>query len=282
METKVIKTSEITDSVLARIDSMKKNGGLSIPSGYSPENALKSAYLILSEQVDSNKKPVLESCSQASIANALLDMVVQGLNPMKKQCYFIPYAGKLQLSRSYEGSVAISKRIGLKSIVANVIYEGDAFEYAIDLSTGKRKVSKHEQSFENIDITKIRGAYAISVMDDGSIDTEIMNIAQIRKAWLQGAAKGDSGAHKNFTDEMCKKTVINRACKSIIGQSDDAYLYDDKEVDEVREHEPKAGKEELNIEEAEVVELTPVSEQSTEQPQPTAQSQGQMEFPEKI
>jgi recombination protein RecT len=36
--------------------------------------------------------------------------------------------------------------------------------------------------------------------------------------------KGNSGAHKNFTQEMCKKTVINRACKTPINSSSDAIL----------------------------------------------------------
>ncbi len=40
---------------------------------------------------------------------------------------------------------------------------------------------------------------------------------QIRKSWQQGAAKGNSGAHNNFTDQMCKKTVISRACKIALG-----------------------------------------------------------------
>ena len=35
-------------------------------------------------------------------------------------------------------------------------------------------------------------------------------------------------AHQNFTDEMAKKTVINRICKSIINSSDDTALFDDE------------------------------------------------------
>lgn len=35
-------------------------------------------------------------------------------------------------------------------------------------------------------------------------------------------------AHQNFTDEMAKKTVINRLCKSIINSSDDTALFDDE------------------------------------------------------
>ena len=48
------------------------------------------------------------------------------------------------------------------------------------------------------------------------------NLDEIRKAWAQGAAKGGSPAHKNFPQEMAKKTVINRACKIFVNTSTDA------------------------------------------------------------
>lgn len=234
-----IQEKNITEEVLARVQDLNKKGDLVIPQGYSAENALKSAYLILSETLDRDKKPVLQSCSKASIANALLDMVIQGLSPAKKQCYFIPYGGKLQLSRSYLGTVAATKRLkGVKNVVANIIYEGDEFAYELNLDTGLKKITKHEQSFENIDPSKIKGAYAIIVMEDEQNYVEVMNIGQIKKSWNQGAAKGNSGAHTNFADEMAKKTVINRACKTFVNTSDDsdilvgAFNNADKEYDE--------------------------------------------------
>lgn len=227
-EAKAVATTQernITEDVLARVSSLRQKGELQLPQGYSAENALKSAYLILSEAVDKDKNPVLQSCSKPSIANALLDMCIQGLSPAKKQCYFIPYGGKLQLSRSYLGTVAIAKRLkGIKNVVANCIYEGDEFEYKLDLNTGLKVITKHEQKFENIDPAKIKGAYAIVIKEDGQNHVEIMNIGQIKKAWGQGAAKGSSGAHQNFTDEMAKKTVINRACKMYVNTSDDSDL----------------------------------------------------------
>ena len=227
MENKQVTIQEktITDGVLSRIKDMEGKHDITFPKNYSYANALKSAYLILSETIDRDKKPVLQSCSQASICNALLDMCIQGLSPAKKQCYFIPYGGKLQLSKSYLGNIAATKRLkGVKNVFANVIYEKDEFEYKLDMETGLKKITKHEQSFENIDTTKIKGAYAVVVIEDGNNYIEVMNINQIKNAWNQGAAKGSSGAHKNFGDEMAKKTVINRACKNFTCTSDDSDL----------------------------------------------------------
>jgi recombination protein RecT len=59
-----------------------------------------------------------------------------------------------------------------------------------------------------------------------------MTIQQIRQSWQQGATKGASPAHKNFPDEMSKKTVISRACKLFISSSDDSSLFDDDDKDE--------------------------------------------------
>jgi recombination protein RecT len=51
-----------------------------------------------------------------------------------------------------------------------------------------------------------------------------MTFKQIQRAWNQGPMKGDSKAHKNFTEEMSKKSVLNRGCKIFINTSDDSDL----------------------------------------------------------
>lgn len=225
-QTLAVAQKDVVDSVLAKITKFEETGELVLPSNYSAANALKSAWLILQETVDRNNRPALEVCSKESVANALLDMVVQGLSPVKKQCYFIVYGTKMQLMRSYLGTLAVAKRVaGVKVAAANCVYEGDKFVYAIDPATGLKKIVEHSQSLENLDVNKVKGAYAILGMEDGRVVVEIMNINQIKQAWMQGATKGSSPAHKNFGDEMAKKTVIGRACKLLIGMSDDAALY---------------------------------------------------------
>lgn len=203
--------------------TQKEQYGLTFPPNYSVSNALNSAYLILQETLDSQKQPVLKSCSKQSIAASLIDMTVQGLNPVKKQCYFVAMGGKLKLMRSYQGTMAVAKRCGVKDVNAEVIYEGDTFEYHIE--NGVKYIDKHNQDFMNIDTDKIKGAYAVLTLEDGSTYTEIMNIKQIKKAWSKGYGyKDGQGVHGDFADQMAKKTVINRACKNIINSSDDANL----------------------------------------------------------
>jgi len=251
---------DISVQVLSKIDSFQKSGELTLPKGYNAENALKSAYIILSDP----KNDILAKCSTTSVAEALLKMVVYGVSPIKKQCYFIPYGDKLECSISYAGNIAIAKRYGgLKSIKSNAIFEGDTFEFEIDQNTGRRKITKHVQTLESVGSEKLKGAYAVVELNDGTVDVEVMNIKQIEAAWSQGGSKGSSPAHRKFPDQMAMKTVLNRACKLLISSSDDSILYDPLEDDKVidvtasnvnQEINKKANKEMLNIEEAEVIE----------------------------
>lgn len=227
---------DISSQVLAKIEAFQKSGELTLPKDYNPENALKSAYIILSDP----KNNILEKCTKPSIAEALLKMVVYGVSPIKKQCYFIPYGDKLECSISYAGNIVSAKRYGnLKSIKGNAIFEGDEFEFEVDSQTGRRKVIKHKQTLESVGSNRLKGAYAVYELNDGTIDVEVMNINQIRAAWAQGGSKGNSPAHKNFEDQMGIKTVINRACKLLISSSDDSVLYDplddDRNLDSVAE-----------------------------------------------
>jgi recombination protein RecT len=216
----------IADGVLTRIAQFQNGGDLKLPTNYSAENAVRSAWLILQDVKNLDNKPALEVCTRESVATALLDMVLQGLNPVKKQCYFIVYGNKLQLQKSYMGTMALAKRVAnIKEVKAVPIYEGDVFEYAV--TDGKKQVTKHEQSLDNIDPQKVKGAYAIVTYTDDSKRAEIMNMKQIRSSWEMGKAKGNSPAHKSFPDEMACKTVINRALKTDIGSSDDADLYEE-------------------------------------------------------
>lgn len=266
----------IADLVLNKVKIFTTNRDIRLPENYSPENALKSAWLILLDTKDRNNAPALSVCTKDSIANALLNMVLQGLNPVKKQCDFVVYGDKLTLQREYHGTVVLAKRYAaVREPVGTVIYEGDTFEYSIE-PNGYKRIIKHEQSLDNIDENKIKGAYAILIFEDPNRPpyVEIMTLQQIRQSWQQGATKGNSPAHKNFPGEMCKKTVISRACKLFISASDDSSLFDDDPQDDRTAAAKQAIAENANKEvitmDAVVVEdkKEPASKAEARQPEP--------------
>lgn len=204
----------ITDSVIGSIGRLK-NDGLVIAPNYNPTNALKSAFFAMTNSASGN---LLEKCTQESIANSLLDMVVQGLNPAKTQCYFIPYGNQLKMTRSYFGTQKVVKSLtNVVDIWANVIYDGDSFDYEID-NDGRERLVDHRTSFANRD-NKILGAYAIvKTTDQGELLT-VMTMKEIEASWSQARTKN---VQQKFPQEMAKRTVINRAAKAFINTSDDS------------------------------------------------------------
>ena len=221
----------ISDIVLAKIKVFEETGTLNVPKNYSPANALRIAWLILQETKNMDKRPVLDVCTRESVANAMLRMIILGLNPVKRQCSFIAYGNQLTCQREYQGTIAIAKRHGVKKVTGCAVFKDDTFEYII-LEDGTHKVSKHLQTIESIDSGVVKAAYATKEYDDGSKETKVMSMSQIKKAWEQGQTKGQSPAHKNFPDEMAIKTVINRLLKPDVNSSDDADLFVDQDDDE--------------------------------------------------
>lgn len=213
-ESRELVAKDFTEGMVVKI-KQKEKFGLTFPKDYNYTNEFMSAMLILQDTVDMNKKPVLQSCTRASIENALVEMVTNGLSMQKKQCYPVAYGGKLQCQKSVYGNTCIARRYGLKDITAEIIYEGDTFEY--EIVNGKKSIVTHKQDFENIDNDKVKGAYAIATMDGGSVLTEVMNIKQIKQAWKQGYGykENGNGTHQKFTDQMAMKTVKNRLLKQI-------------------------------------------------------------------
>lgn len=284
-KTSIQKFENISEQVLSRIEQFQKDGSMILPKNYSVENHMKSAWLALQEVEDKEHHKALQICTKESIANSLLDMVLQGLSVSKKQGYFIMYGNKLIFQRSYFGTIALAKRAGgmVSEPVANVIYDGDDFQYEIDPKTAKVAIVKHSQKLENIDNSKIKGAYALVTLADGTTQVTIMSMQQIRAAWGQGATKGNSPAHKNFAEEMAKKTVIGRACKAIINSSDDAWLYDGKEddadSDKASIQRDAAQHSDVQIIDTTAVEFDDVSETSSSTDAPQTQEPASEEAP---
>ena len=200
------------NAVMKQVEELQQTGGLVLPKDYNVGNALKSAWIYLQTIETRTKQKAIDVCTKLSICNCLLEMVIRGQHP-KKHCYFIACGNSLEYWERYTGKLLRAKRdTNIQEVVAQVIYEGDNFVYGVD-KNGYYQLTKHETAIENINPDKIKAAYAVVIYKDGNKHLEVMTMDQIRKSWQQGAARGASGAHQNFTDQMCKKTVIARACK---------------------------------------------------------------------
>lgn len=244
---------ETTQQIMERVTGWQETGEVVLPKGYHVGNAIKLAWLYLQTVENLQHQKAIDYCTKDSICNALLNMVINGEYP-QKHCYFIMYGNRLEWQERYLGKLMRAKRdTEIGKVNAQVIYEGDEFVYTID-ENGEKQLVKHVPNLANIDNTKILAAYAVVINKDGTRHIEVMTRTQIQKAWEQGAMKGKSGAHTNFTDQMCMKTVIQRACKIALdstadpGDDDDPNHYDEATA----EREDAQGRQAIDAEAVEV------------------------------
>lgn len=209
-----LQKKDIGTQVIQRVDNLISCGFV-MPKDYNHINAIKASFLMLSEARDREGKSYLETCTPASIQTALFQMVTKGLDVSKNQAYFIKRGNKLCLDDSYFGKVLQVKRVYPHfDPKPRVVYKGDVFEYGTDAVTGRKYLIKHEQKLENTDNDFV-GAYLYIPCVDGGQDLYIMTKKQIMQAWLKSSSK-DQTTHKQFTDKMVGKTIINSACNMII------------------------------------------------------------------
>ena len=244
---------ETTQQIMDRVTGWQETGEVVLPKGYHVGNAIKLAWLYLQTVENLQHQKAIDYCTKDSICNALLNMVINGEYP-QKHCYFIMYGNRLEWQERYLGKLMRAKRdTEIEKVNAQVIYEGDEFVYTID-ENGEKQLVKHVPNLANIDNTKILAAYAVVINKDGTRHIEVMTRTQIQKAWEQGAMKGKSGAHTNFTDQMCMKTVIQRDCKIDLdstadpGDDDDPNHYDEATA----EREAAQGRQAIDAEAVEV------------------------------
>lgn len=197
---------------------LHNNGEIIIPKNYDVAQAVKSLYLMCLDVKDKQNRPALEVCTEASIKKCVMELVSKGLNPDKKQCYPIVYGNELKLQVGSFGAVKQAKDVAkIKEINANCIHEGDKVE--VKYLPNGRMVVNHETNWTNFN-KPIVGAYATAVYADGSTQSDIMTIAEIRVSWSK--SKNNGAVAKEFPVEMAKKTVKARLAKHIINTSDDS------------------------------------------------------------
>jgi recombination protein RecT len=208
-----------------------QESGLRVPKNYSVDTALNTAALMIADVQDKNFRPALEVCTPESIKNAMIEMVVKGLNPMN-HCSFKVMGGKLVLDENYQGQTMRSKRDGgVKDVVARAVFKGSLENFEYEIKDGIASITKHVEKLEDRS-SPVVGAYATFTMADGTKRTEIMDMDEIEAAWTQRnigkkSAKPDdlSKAHLKFAAEMSKKTVIRRGLKPILQSLDDKSLF---------------------------------------------------------
>lgn len=152
------------------------------------------------------KTPTITQCSQQSIVESITKCCQWELIPDGIQACLIPYGKELTFQPMYQGLLEMAYRTGIfKSIVANVVYHGDLFEYDI----GGDCYIKHQLDLVGKRDTPI-AVYADIRLSTGGRMVKVMTIKEVKK--IQNAAKNKS-IWTSYWDQMAIKTVIKQAFK---------------------------------------------------------------------
>lgn len=201
-------------------------------NNYSLQTAMQAVAVIFSENGG------FPRCTIESKYKAILTMVTLGLNPLKGQCYLIPYGNQLQLQMDYSGAIMVAKREDkrIHSINSKVVRDGDVFD--INTINGVYYFS-HKPTLQSLN-GEIIAAYAVAVDVDGNvIDSDVMTIEDIKNTWRntnvrhkgEPVVRADGSIHPGsnhgkWPEKMTIKTVIKRLCTGIIKSSPNATVAD--------------------------------------------------------
>lgn len=154
------------------------------------------------------KNPKISECEPLSVIGAIFQSAQMGLSLDSNLQYaaLIPYGNKCQLQPMYRGMLKMIYRTG-KVVKANayVVKENDLFEYEnIDGNESLRfKLKMNDRG-------NIIGAFSVIEFTNGSKSITTMDMHDINQCKIKSKS---SNVWQNHMEEMCKKTVIKRACK---------------------------------------------------------------------
>lgn len=187
---------------------------------YPVELALSKA----GEMISQVKLFEVESLSSegllGDIGTEIRNMVLQGLDPVLHQCYFIPRPGAgVKLFRSIWGTIQVLKSQcpGI-CVRAMEIREGDVFKIDPAMVDGlpvKGSIIHAPRYYP--EKGKIIGAYCVIVDQDGSILNYVhMDGKELKAAQTNQSRGGATSFQSSFEQEADKRTVMNRCLKSLV------------------------------------------------------------------
>ena len=209
------------------------------------------------------KNPMLMECTPISIFNAIVNVGAVGLtlSPAQQYAYLVPrnrkidgnFISECHLDISYKGLIKLVTETGncdyaradvvLAKDAEGFVYKGPAAEPEIAITN----------PFDN-DRGAVVGCYAIAKLASGDVLCEIMTEHEI--AATEAASKAQYGPWKGpFRNEMIKKSVLKRICKTIPRSDNTGRLsqaisivneHEGIDVDQVVSIESKASAEDIN------------------------------------
>lgn len=158
----------------------------------------------------------LLSCDRASLFTAISQCAADGLMPDGREAALVKFSTQVAYMPMVEGLLKLARQSGeIASIAANVVYDGDKFEYWVD-ETGEHM--EHRPTFGRKK-GAIVATYAMARTKDGEAIIQVMDtddIEQIRKV----SRNRDKGPWKDWYAQMAIKSAIRRLFKRLPKSTD--------------------------------------------------------------
>lgn len=178
-----------------------------MPRSFNKTRFLQNCMTVLQDIKD------IDKCDANSIARTMLKGAFLGLDFFNKECYAIIYGGSVQFQTDYKGEKKLAKKYSVravKDIYAKLVREGDAFSE--EIKDGQQTIQFQPLLFND---SKILGAFAVCLFEDGGMVYEVMSTAEIEKTRKDYSKQANGQAWTKSPGEMYKKTVLRRLCKNI-------------------------------------------------------------------
>jgi len=205
-----------------------------LPKDFNQTRFMQNCMTVLLDTKDIDKiEPI-------SIVRTMLKGAFLGLDFFNKECYAIPYAGKMQFIADYKGEKKIVKKYSInpiQDIYAKLVRAGDEFEECV--IAGQQTINFKPLSFND---NEIEGVFAVVLFKDGSMQYEVMSVKEIEQTRNNFSKMANGQAWTKSFGEMAKKTVLRRLCKHIeidfesVEQQKEYYDSSDMEVTKKKQH----------------------------------------------
>lgn len=180
-----------------------------LPEGKTTEDLKRLALYLVAEDGRSGGK--LGRATPGSLFRCILRAWHLDLDLDLGEAHLVTYGNEANLQIDYKGLIKLAKRSGeVTHVKADVVRDGDAIEYSRGTHAEDRYLVHKPKAFNDADVI---GAYALFHLADGSVEFEVMNLAEIKTT--RSKAAGGSMMWKEFFHEGAKKAVLRRGLKTL-------------------------------------------------------------------
>lgn len=202
--TAIAEKKERALKVVDLLSNLKPQMALALPRHITPERMMRVA------QTAINRNPKLQECTAVSLSACLMDCSALGLEPDGRRAHLIPYGNTCTLIIDYKGLVDLAYRSRMVDYIdAFVVRENDTFK----LTYGTDPKIIHEPALK--EAGKMIGVYGIAVLKGVTKPKFCFMTLDEVEAIRKRSKASNSGPWVTDFEEMAKKTVIRRMCKTL-------------------------------------------------------------------